>query len=120
MKTYWFNRLKKDLEKISTQIRLVRGRNGLNRIYYKNAYIHEVFEEMPQVGYDIEDYDPRFESQSYYEEYEDKDDLIRKIKNYKEGYWDAILRIKRRLWMLRTDDEFYNNSVDLYKNLIVK
>ena len=120
MKTFWFKRLEKDIHNLSSNIRLVRGRNGFYRVYFKNAYLHEVFEELPQQGYDFEDYDPRFESQDYYEEFEYVDDLIRKVKNYKEGYWDAIGTIKRRFWLLRNNLDFYNEATGLYKDMVVK
>lgn len=105
---------------LSKHIRLKRIKLGFYRIFFRDAYIHEVYEEMPMVGYDIEAYDPRFESQQYFEEFEDNVELIRTIKNYVEGYYDSINTVKRRLYMLKNDNEFYNNATKAYQQLNVK
>ena len=97
-----------------------RGKLGFHRIYFKQAYVHEIYEEMPLEGYDLESYDPRVENQSYYEEYEDNPELVRKIKNYVEGYIDSIGRIKTRVYMLKNDREFYENAVNAYKQVVLK
>lgn len=72
------------------------------------------------LGYDLETYDPRFESQQYFEEFEDNAELIRKVKNYVEGYYDAIGTIKTRTYMMKNDNEFYTNATRAYQNLTVK
>lgn len=120
MESPWFKRLIKELPQISSQIRIKRIKLGFWRIYFKHFYIHEVFEEMPEVGFMFEGYDPRIESQSYYEEYEDNPELIRKIKNYIEGYRDSIKTIKTRIYMLRNNNEFYERSKNAYKQMTVK
>lgn len=120
MKSIWFKRLIKELPAISSQIRIKRIKLGFHRIYFKHFYIHEVFEEMPETGFMIDDYDPRLESQSYYEEYEDNVELIRKIKNYIEGYRDSIKTIKTRIYMLRNNNEFYKRSEGAYRQMIIK
>ena len=102
-KTYWAKRLIKDIKKYSPHIRVKRLKLGFYRVYFQNAYIHEFFEEMPVIGYDIESYDPRLESQQYFEELEDHYETVRRIKNFKEGYYDARDVIKRRLYMFRNN-----------------
>lgn len=105
---------------MSPYIRFVRVKLGFYRIYYKSAYIHEVYKEMPEVGYDMDDLDPRFENQKYYEEFEDRAELTRKIKNYVEGYWDSFNRIQRRLYMMLHDKEFNTNATKAYQQHYVK
>lgn len=119
-KSYWFKKLEEDLPKISSQLRMRPATLGFHRIYFKQAYVHEVFEEMTEVGYDYEGYDPRIENQSYYEEYEDNPELVRKIKNFIEGYRDSRDRILRRVWMMRHDNEFYETAVNAYKQMELK
>lgn len=72
------------------------------------------------MGYDIYDYDPRFEERSYYQEYEDTAELTRKLKNYVEGYRDSMLRIKKRLYLLKNSKDFYDSSVRVYRNTQIK
>lgn len=50
---------------MDSQIRVVRLKLGFWRIYWKNHYIGELFEEMGSQYHDIEGYDPRLESQKY-------------------------------------------------------
>ena len=116
----WFKRLVRDCKKISPHIKIKRIKGGFYRIYYRGAYIHEIYKECPLIGYDWEIIDPRLESQNYYEEFEDRVDLTRKIKNYKEGYWDAIDRIRTRMYMVRNNKEFYETARRAYKQIRVK
>jgi hypothetical protein len=105
---------------MSPHIRFRRIKMGFYRITFKGAYIHEVYKEMPEKGYDLDDLDPRFESQKYYEEYEDEAEKTRKIKNYVEGYHDSIDRIKTRVYLMRNDKEFNQNATQAYQQLYVK
>lgn len=116
----WFRRLLKDLKKISRHIRVKRIKHGFFRIYYKQAYIHEVYKEMPQVGYDFEHYDYRYEDKSFWEEKEDRADLTRNIKNYVEGYWDSINTIRTRVWLFKHNEEFYQTAVKGYQQIVIK
>mgnify|MGYP000848236754 CR=1 FL=1 len=118
--TIWFKRLVKDIKKIDPYLRLVRAKMGFYRVYWKETYIHEIYKEAPLIGYTFEDLDPGFESQKYYEELEDPNEITRKIKNYKEGYWDSLDRIKTRVWMMRHDKEFNKNATQAYKQMVVK
>ena len=120
MKTQAFKRLERELPSLSKHLRLKKIKLGFYRIFFKEAHIHEVYEEMPMLGYDLEVYDPRFESQQYFEEFEDNAELIRKVKNYVEGYYDAIQTIRTRVYLMKNDNEFYNTATNAYKNLTVK
>lgn len=117
----WFRKIKDDCAKISSQIRFKRIKYGFWRIYWGNSYLHEVYEEMPQFGYDFLEDDVHFqESQKYYEEYEDSAKLTRMIKNYVEGYWDSLDRIKTRAYLLKNNDEFRDNAKKAYQQFIIK
>lgn len=116
----WFRRLKKDCKKISPYIRFVRIHHNFFRVYYKQAYVHEVYREMPQYGHDIYEKDVRFISQKYYEEYEDRATMTNKIKNYREGYWDSLDRIRTRVWMMKHDNEYYQQAKRRYQTAVIK
>ena len=116
----WFRRLVKDCKQISSQIRFKRIRLGFYRIYWKQAYIHEVYKDMPEVGYNIDEYNPRFENRSYQEEREDRVDLTRNIKNYVEGYWDALDRIRTRSYLMKHDKEHNKMATQAYSQMVVK
>ena len=118
--TYWFRRLQKELRKVSPHIRLVRLKMGFYRVYWQNSYLHEVYKEKPQKGYDIYEEDPRIESRYYYEEYEDNIEITRKIKNFVEGYYDSLDTIKTRVYMLRNNEEFARTSANAYKQMVIK
>lgn len=116
----WFRRLVKDARKISRDLRFVPVKLGFYRIYFRNAYLHEVYKEMPQKGYDMDDLDPRFENQKYYEEYEDSGEITRKIKNFVEGYWDSLDTLRTRVYMMRHDKEFNERTTKAYSHFYVK
>ena len=118
--TRWFRRLYKDVMRMSPHFRFKRIKLGFYRIYWKQAYIHEVYKDMPEKGYDIEEYDPRFEGQSYFEEYEDDAELTRKIKNYVEGYWDSLDRIRTRTYLIKNSKEFNEEATGAYQQMVVK
>lgn len=118
--SYWFRRLRKELRRISPHIRLVRVKMGFYRIYWKRAYIHEVYKEMPQKGYDIEMEDPRIQDKFYYEEFEDNVELIRKVKNFVEGYYDSIQTIKTRIYLMRNNAEYNERASNAYAQHIIK
>ena len=116
----WFKRFVRECKAISPHIRIVPIKMGFYRIYWKDAYIHEVYSEMPPKGYDIEIEDPRIESKSYYEEYEDQVSLIRTVKNFVEGYYDSIDKIKTRVFLLRNNQEFAKNAHNAYAQTVIK
>lgn len=116
----WFRRFYKECKNISPHIKFRRVRMGYYRIYWRGAYVHEVYSRMPHMGYDIEDIDPRFESKDYYEEFEDNAELSQKIKNYVEGYIDSIERIRTRIYMLRNDAEFNKVATNAYRQFVIK
>lgn len=75
---------------------------------------------MPEVGYEVEEKNYQLESKKYYEEYEDNPELIRKIKNFVEGYRDNIDHIRTRVWLMKNDKEFRKTAVNGYKQMYVK
>jgi len=75
---------------------------------------------MPQFGHDIYENDMRLESKKMYEKYEDRAEITRKIKNYVEGYWDSLDRVKTRTYMLKHDKEFNKTATDGYKQVYIK
>ncbi len=119
-KSVWFKRLEKDLHRISPQLRMVKLPYGFYRIYFKGAYVHEVYEEMPAVGYTYEDYDVRAGSLKYMQEYEDTMELTRKVKNYVEGYYDSILRIQKRLYQFKHNLDHYKSAKNAYAKAVIK
>jgi hypothetical protein len=120
----WFKRFVEECEKMSPHIKFVRVKYGFYRIYWTGggepAYIHEVYKEMPYKGYHMDDLDPRFESQRYYEEYEDAGEITRKIKNFVEGYWDSIATMRKRIYMLKNNKEFRETATKAYRQVRVK
>lgn len=120
MKSLWFRRLERELPAISSHLRLKRIKYDFYRIFFKECYIHEVYGEMTEMGYDHEEYDQRLENQQFFQELEDYNELTRKLKNYVEGYRDSLSRIKARVYMLKNDYEFYQRSAETYRQLVVK
>ncbi len=116
----WFRRLRKDCEKISPHIRFVRIHHNFYRIYWRQAYLHEVYREMPQFGHDILETDLRLLNQRYYEEYEDRATITNKIKNYREGYWDSLDRIRTRVYLMRHDKEYNETASRRYETVVIK
>ncbi len=116
----WFKRLLKDCKRISPHIRVKRIKYGFYRIFWKQAYLHEIYKEMPEFGYDIYENDMSLESKKLYEEFEDRAELTRKIKNYVEGYWDSLDRIRTRAWMMKSDKEFNETATRGYQQVVVK
>jgi hypothetical protein len=116
----WFKRFYNDCKRISPQLRFVRVKLGFYRIYFKQAYIHEVYKEMPEMGYEWDELDPRLENQKYFEEYEDSVELTRNIKNYVEGYWESLDRVRTRVYMMKSNKEFNNRAMEAYQQMVVR
>lgn len=105
---------------MDSQIRVVRLKLGFWRIYWKNHYIGELFEEMGSQYHDIEGYDPRLESQKYYEEFEDHVKMVRTIKNFAEGYYDSLIKFQKRIYQLRHNPEFWERSKRAWEDSSIK
>lgn len=116
----WFRRLRKECKGISPHIRFRRVKLGFYRLYWKQAYLHEVFKDMPEMGYDFEGYNPRLEDRSYMEEKEDRTELIRNVKNYVEGYRDSVDRIRTRVYMMKHNKEFNKTATKAYQQVVIK
>lgn len=118
--TPWFRRFKREAQRFSPHVRFKEIKLGFYRIYYKGFYIGEAYKEMPPDGYDIEEDNLHLDSQSYYEEYEDNIETIRKVKNFVEGYKDSHDQFRTRMYMLRHDPEFYKTSKEAYQTMYIK
>ncbi len=118
--TQWFKRFRREVEGLSPYFRFVRIKYGFWRIFQKGIYMHEVYEEMPYIGYDIEDKDIRLISKKFWEEYEDRMEITRKVKNYVEGYKESLDRVKRRYYMLKNDKEYRETARRSYQVMHVK
>ncbi len=122
--TYWFKRFVRECGKISKHIQFRRIKYGFYRLYWNGggepAYMYEVYKDMPYKGYEWFDIDPRLESQKYFEEFEDRVELTRKIKNYVEGYYESIHRIKTIVYMFKNDKEFRETATKAYHRVHVK
>lgn len=117
----YFRRFLRDIKKISPHLKVKYVKHGFYRIYWREAYLHEVYAEMPLIGYDIVEEDIRLdESQKYFEEFEDSGEMTRKIKNFVEGYWDSLDVILTRVYMFKNDDEFYQTAKKAYQQMVVK
>lgn len=117
----WFRRLMREVRKISPHIRVKYVKHGFYRIYWKDAYMHEVYAEMPMLGYDWVEDDIRMdESQRYFEEFEDSGEVTRKIKNFMEGYYDSLDVIRTRTFMFKNNEEFYKEAKEAYQTMYVK
>lgn len=122
--TRWFQRFVREAEAMSPHIRFKRIKYGFYRIYWVgdgvSAYVSECSKDMPQFGYEIEEKNFQLESQRYFEEYEDNADLIQKIKNFKEGYYDSIDKLRTNVYMLKNNAEHRKEAQEAYNQFIVK
>lgn len=109
-----------EIQGMSKHFKVVPVRQGFARIYWKSAYIHEIPLSMFRYGYDIKELDQRVESQEYYEEYEDGNNMVMYIKNYREGYYDTMLTIRKRFWLLKHSQEHYERTLNAYKKMVIK
>lgn len=116
----WFRRLMRDLARSSKHFRVRRIRNGFYRIYWKDAYVHEVYKEMPCKGYSWYTESPYKDSLKLMQQYEQDGDIQRKVKNFVEGYYEASKAIKLRTYQFKNNDEHYRIAKDMYKQVVIK
>lgn len=109
---------------MSTHIRFKRIKYGFYRIFWvgdgHNAYIGECSKDMPEIGYEIEEKNFQMEDKKYFEEYEENAELIQKIKNFREGYWDNLDRIRTSVYMLKNNAEYRRDAQKAYAEFKVK
>lgn len=121
---YWFRRLVRDCQRVSPHIKFKRIKYGYVRIYWSgggnNAYLAECSKDLPPKGYDIYEKDINLSDRKYYEEFEDQIEYSKKIKNFKEGYWDTLDSLKRRIYLMRHSKEHYKTAVEAYKQVRIK
>ena len=60
------------------------------------------------------------EDKKYFEEYEDHAELIQKIKNFKEGYWDSMDRLKTNIYLMKNNKEHRKEAQMAYQEAVVK
>lgn len=118
--SYWFRRFMRDLSKVSKYIKVRRIRHGFFRIYWKDAYVHEVYKEMPYKGYVWYTESPYKESLRLVQQWEQDGEVQRKVKNFVEGYVDALKAIKLRVYQFKNNDEHYQTAKDMYKQMVIK
>ena len=122
--TRWFNRFKTEAEKMSPHIRFRRIKFGFYRIFWvgdgEAAYIGECSKDMPQFGYDIEEKNFQLDSKKYFEEYEDNAELVQKLKNFKEGYWDSLDRLKTSVYMFKNNTDHRKEAQAAYRQFTIK
>lgn len=116
----WFRRLMRDLTRTSKHFKVRRIRHGFFRIYWQEAYVHEVYKEMPRRGYVWYTDSPYKESLKLMQEYEQDGEIQRKVKNFVEGYDEASRAIKLRVYQFKNDDEHYRVAKDMYKHVVIK
>lgn len=116
----WFRRFMRDLMKISSHFRVRRIRCGFFRIYWKDAYVHEVYKEMPYRGYEWYTESPYKDSLKLSQEWELDGEIQRKVKNFVEGYSEAIKSVRLRVYQFKNNDEHYKIAKDMYKQVVIK
>jgi hypothetical protein len=116
----WLRRLQKELKCISKHIKIRRIKHGFFRIYWKDAYVHEVYKEMPYRGYSWYTESPYKDSLKLMQEWEQDGELQRKVKNFVEGYSEAIHAIKLRVHQFKTNNEHYQTAKEMYQNAVIK
>lgn len=116
----WFRRLCSELKRMSKHFRIVRIRHGFYRVYWKDAYVHEIYKEMPYRGYSWYTDSPYKESLKLMQEYEEDGTIQRKVKNFVEGYSEASKAIKLRMYQFKNNDEHYQVAKDMYKSVVIK
>ena len=116
----WFRRLCQELRKTSKHFRIVRIRHGFYRVYWKDAYVHEIYKEMPYCGYSWYTDSPYKESLKLMQEWEEDGELQRKIKNFVEGYSEASKAIKLRMYQFKNNNEHYETAKQMYQQVVIK
>lgn len=118
--SYWFRRMMRDLARMSKYFKVRRIRHGFYRIYWKDAYVHEVYKEMPYRGYTWYTESPYKDSLKLIQEWEQDGEIQRKVKNFVEGYSEASKAIKLRVYQFKNNDEHYQLAKDMYKQVVIK
>lgn len=118
--SYWFRRLVNDAKTISPHIKFRRIKYGFYRIYLKQAYIGECSKDMCQLGREVYEKNFYLEDQRYHQEYEENIDSTARLKNFREGYWETLDRLKTRVYMFKHNKEFYKNALRGYSQMRIK
>lgn len=105
---------------MSKHIKVRRIRHGFFRIYFKEAYVHEVYKELPYKGYVWYTESPYKDSLKLSLAWEQDGEIQRKVKNYVEGYSEALKAIKLRVYQFKNNEEHYRLAKDMYKHVVIK
>lgn len=116
----WFRRLVRELYSTSKYFKVRRIRHGFFRIYWKDAYVHEVYKEMPYKGYTWYTESPYKESLKLMQEWEQDGEIQRKVKNFVEGYAEASNAIKLRVYQFKNNYEHYKIAKEMYQQVVIK
>lgn len=120
----YFQRFVRECKAMSPHIKFVPIRHGYYRIYWvgagERAYMHEVYKYMPNRGYQLEFKDLNLVSERYYQEFEEQIKYTRLLKNYVEGYTDAIERMRTRVYMFKNDKAFRTEACKAYKQVKIR
>ena len=116
----WFRRFVRDLYRMSKHFKVRRIRCGFYRVYWKNAYVHEVYKEMPYRGYVWYTESPYVDSLKLVQEWEQDGEIQRKVKNFVEGYSESSKAVKIRIYQFKNNDERYRIAKDMYKQAVIK
>jgi hypothetical protein len=116
----WFRRLCRELKQRSKHYRIVPIRHGFYRVYWKDAYVHEMYKEMPYRGYQWYTDSPYKDSLKLMEQMEEDGEIQRKIKNFVEGYTEASKAIQLREFQFKNNPEHYQVAKDMYKTVVIK
>lgn len=120
MKSRWFKRLQKDTQRFGSHVRFKRIRHGFWRIFYDGGYLGEVYEDLPEVGYDIIDLDHRLEERKYVQDRLDDGEVQRLVKNFVEGYYEVLDTMRSRVYNARHNHEAYKTITEGYRQLRLK
>jgi len=118
--SYWFRRMVRDLYRESKHFKIRRIRDGFFRIYWKEAYVHEMYKEMPYRGYVWYTESPYKESFKLMQENEQDGEIQRKVKNFVEGYSEAYKSITIRIHQFKNDEEHYKIAKEMYQQVVIK
>lgn len=116
----WFRRLIKEITAKSKYFKVRRIRQGFFRIYWKDAYVYEVYKEMPYRGYEWYGEDEDADSLKLMLEYEQDGDIQRKVKNFVEGYAEAKRAIDLCIYQFKNDPEHYKVAKQAYRQSVIK
>ena len=46
--------------------------------------------------------------------------MVRKVKNFVEGYWEVLDRVRTKAYLMKNNKEFYETASKGYQTMVVK